>query len=715
MRIFIFVLAVCMAPPAYAADNRPFYEAILPANSIAVLSASDPAAMADAAGRSALGQMIGSNEHVASALANAMQRLQLLAALATGLPKEQSEALLKGGCAIALLPQADDSAGKHLPLLVCIDVSSFTAESRATLEKSLLSSIELILKAPPEPLGKRAYAIRLGEEEFAISFGSNTLVAGFKSEVTNFTKGPKLAESPLFAKVCEKVGTGKGISGYVNIAALIEELDRQRPDIERRENLQRLRADSFSAFGFRTSITATGEMIDRLFLVSSDRRKSWLHVLPSARRPLQAARFVPPQFDVLIAADIGPGDRVWDALRQAVDELWGAAGLEDFDNRNEGFEGPFGINLRDDFLACFDGEIFIAADLEKLGDTMAGGGGLMQLPMLIGFRARNQQVIASALDRVLESDVVWGQLGVEKRPQVRGKDKLVKLVSPFESGLSYGYAFVDDYFLFSPSSDILDHAVDAYRSGRSLAADAGLAKLKGRMPENANLECFVRTSVLCRELANAYRPHVDAGIQPVLKGLAAGAGKLADSMACVVIGDDGISCTARSPMGLALAAISLNVARDAAVRMRVHQTRQAFAAVSAALAEYFEETKQYPQHLEVLVPDFLAEVPEDPFGEWGLPIRYQFISRPAGDGTIAYGYVLASNGPDGKLDFNLANFDPLEWAAKLTSGDQPAINEVKAMLYQFRAGLHQDEAELYDEGDIVEVFSPKLGKEGTRK
>ena len=61
--------------------------------------------------------------------------------------------------------------------------------------------------------------------------------------------------------------------------------------------------------------------------------------------------------------------------------------------------------------------------------------------------------------------------------------------------------------------------------------------------------------------------------------------------------------------------------------------------VVVALTDYRSRTKRYPDQLEALVPDYLPEVPLDPFD--GKPLRLK------ADGT---GVIVYSVGPDLKDD-----------------------------------------------------------------
>jgi len=703
----IAVLLLCLAASAEAGESKAFYASLVPSDTVAVLSATNPAAFIEAASKAGLGGLMVPEGTGSGLMQSVLQRVELIGALAAGLPKEQSEALLKGGFAVALLPQADEN-DKHLPVLVLIDLSGITADSRAMLEKSLVPSIELLLRAKPEALGDGVYGLRLGERDFAFAFRRNALVAGFKSEVAALGKAPALSGNPLFAKVQAGIGSGPGIAGYVNVLALLEELDRRMPDVERRESLRRLKIDSFPAFGFRTGIEADGQISDSLFLATSKLRNSWLHTLPATSRSLKAAQFAPASYDLMISADVGPGEIMWDALRAAVEELWGAGGIEDFDNRNEGFAGPFGVDVRNDILASVDGEIFVAADLDKLGESLAGGGGMM--PLLVGFHMKQQDVLEAALSRVLESDVVWGELGVDRKLEKRGKYTLVMITSPFEAGLYYGYAFIDGYFLISLDFQVLENAVKAVQTGQSLASDPAFVRVKKAMPENSSFECFARTSVLCRELAKAYGPYVDPALAPAVRTIAGAAGKLDASMASVVAGDDGLSGSVRSPMGLAAAIASASVLQDASVRMEVDQVHKSFSTVSKALEQYRQAAKAYPTSLDELVPDLLADVPVDPFAPAGMPIRYRSAMRTVA-GAVQSVYILASDGPDGKRDVEVDRIDLFEWQQKPDSKD-PA--ELKALIYQFRKEEFEDETGLRDEGDIVESGPANGQKEGAK-
>lgn len=62
--------------------------------------------------------------------------------------------------------------------------------------------------------------------------------------------------------------------------------------------------------------------------------------------------------------------------------------------------------------------------------------------------------------------------------------------------------------------------------------------------------------------------------------------------------------------------------------------------IESALGFYFSDHYQYPESLSALVPEYISEIPEDP---WGNPYVYR---RP---GLGGRDYDIVSHGPDGVL------------------------------------------------------------------
>jgi len=74
--------------------------------------------------------------------------------------------------------------------------------------------------------------------------------------------------------------------------------------------------------------------------------------------------------------------------------------------------------------------------------------------------------------------------------------------------------------------------------------------------------------------------------------------------------------------------------------LAIQQTKSTFMLVEFALRAYRLEHHKYPSTLAELTPDYLQEIPEDPFSSH-QPLRYK---------TVGKTYILYSIGPDGKDD-----------------------------------------------------------------
>jgi len=370
-------------------------------------------------------------------------------------------------------------------------------------------------------------------------------------------------------------------------------------------------------------------------------------------------------------------------------------------------ESPFGISLRNDIFGSIGGEVFFAIDLDNLSEAIAAGGiDAEKTPYLIGIRTPRQQALAKAIDRILESEVIWDHFGIEKRRYTFAGHELIKLSSFVEPRIMHGFGFVDGYFLFSPRHPTLEKAIKAYSSGKCLASTPGCAALRAAMPEKSNVSVFARTSVLCGELLAAYSEWLSGGFRSAARAILPETHKLGDSMMSVAFRDEGIIIVARSPMGLGATMVSAARLKEASLRRKVAATRQAIDKAAAAIKSYYEAHKTFPARLRSLVPKYLPEEPADPLASYaGMPLRYNPGPRTVQDRKTVYtkGYVLAANGPDRRPDFDVSEFDPDTWPAKLKAAEGAALAEMKAALYQFRKELYADERGVKDEGDIVHV------------
>ena len=725
-RSILLLIALAPTLAAGAAEQRqPFYEPLLPEETIAVLSAADVNSMLDAAGSSPLGRLSAAGAEVGGTLGAYLQRARTVLALLTSLPKEQFGPLLDGGCAVALLRSDPRSSGQNaaaggrIPALLLLDTSRLSPEARKSIEQTLTGALGLLLadRAAPrssagvEPLGDHVYQIKLGggAEELAIAFTDSAVVAGFKADVVNRPAGGTLAKNECYQTVARRVGLGSDLGGFVDIRSLIDELDQRRPNTGRQESLKRLGAGSFASLGMRTTL-GKGGVVDRFFIATRE-RTSWVRHLPTAQVKLQAATFVPADYDLCLAVDAGPGEKWWDAIRATIGEIKGADALQHFDDQHDAFEAPFGISLRDDILSSIDGEMFFAADTDRLSEIAGDGVDAAKVPYLMGFKVKQPETLAKALDRVFESDVMWDQMGVERRDLNAGEIRIVQLASLYEPRLKPGYAFVDGYFLFSPRCEAVKQAIEARQTGRNLAADAGFTRLRKTLPEAANAELFARTAILYRELFKAYRAGIPEQMLPAADKLGPEIEALPETMASVSLLEDGISATVNSPVGTALAASSIRLFRNAAQRIRLDRTREVLNSVAAALEKYRQAKGSYPARIEELIPDFLEEIPADPYAPWGLPVRYALSHGRDG---LPDGYVLASCGPDGREDFDLRLFDAATWQQRQESEDEATVAELRAAIYQFRKDVYADERGIADEGDILLVGFAKPEKGGVQ-
>ena len=596
----------------------------------------------------------------------------------------------------------------------------------------------------------RVHEIRFGEEEnqrFAIGFldgfpagesggGSGAaIIAGLKSDVLAAFKNatsdepPPLAGNPWFRDIMKELKPGAGLTGYVNVDEMMRQLDLRLPDRRRADVLGRLGAGSVPGFGFRTTFVPgpgpdekAGRVVDSLFVPLRHPRVSWMRFLPTTQSRLQGAKFVPKDFDLYVSVDLGKGDDVWHAVRTTYGEMAGAMAGQWLDSLIESIEMPFGISIQSDIFRSIDGEFFFAIDLDNLSESIAEGGiEAEKTPYILGFRTDRKDILAGALDRILESEVVWNLMGFDKERYKVGEYELTRLSSFVEPRYSQGYGFVDGYFLFSPQHTAIERAVEAYRTGANLAADPGHAALRATMADKSNGEIFMRTSVLYRELLEAYAPWLADRARPAAQTLLAGAENLTDSVAWVTLRDDGILAVVSSPMGVGAAYVSARELKNASVRRKLALTRERFDNASAAIDRFYAAHGVFPKSLAALVPEFLPDVPEDPFAVFAwmrasLPIRYRCSQPQTAGGKVvrAGGYVLAGNGPNCRADFDVRKFDPVSWSERRESDDAIDVDAMKAQLYQFRTERHADERRLDDEGDVVMVHIVEPEEGGAR-
>ena len=709
MKYVMLVLMVYAALGAAAAerDDAPFPARLLPEQAVAVVSASDPAAMLAAVADSPLGKLLSADDQLTAGMMGRLARMQVLTSLITSLTGNEQQPLLEGGCALALLPTDTAADGRErLPLVALFDLSGLSAEAQASLERSVVAAARLALhgKATVAEAGPHTWRIELGEgpdQKFGLSFADGVLRLGAEADLARLRTAQPLHEAAWYANAAAAIPPAPGIRTLVNVSRLLDELDRRRPDAARTQHLREAGVGDVAAIATHTGMS-NGRVIDTLHLTMRSPRISWTRFLPTTQQPLRAADFVPDNFDLLIAFDLGTGESIWEAARATVGEIAGGEGIELFDNWTEGLEAPFGVNLHDDIFASMAGEIFFAIDLDALSQAIADGGiNATQTPYLFGMKVAQQDVLDEALGRMLQSDVMWDTLSIERRIYSHGGCTLVRLHSYTEPRVDHGFGFVGGYLLMSPRHKTLEAAVDAYNTGRNLASNSGYKSARQAMPAAGNIEVYARTSVVCRELAAAYLPWLHESVRESVERMLPGFADLDDSAAAVLMHEGGITATVASACGIVPAIAAAREIKAASIRRLVALTHDTIEKTQAALEAYYRANKRYPARLDDLLPDMLAEMPIDPFARYGAllsfeaPLRYKLLGR---DGRS---YALASNGPSGKTEFDLNRSDDL--IRKMQQHDAAARDELAKALYRYRPDENTDEQDLRDEGDIVVI------------
>lgn len=111
-----------------------------------------------------------------------------------------------------------------------------------------------------------------------------------------------------------------------------------------------------------------------------------------------------------------------------------------------------------------------------------------------------------------------------------------------------------------------------------------------------------------------------------------------------------------------IAGIAIPNFLGARTKARVTRVFADMRAIADALESYSVDNISYPADLDALTPDYITNLPKDPFGTAEVP-GYRYYTNPAvaGEEIAATAWLLVSNGPDTDEDVT----GDVDWDARV--------------------------------------------------
>ena len=727
MRRRAFVAATALLAMSVAGTAGEVYtpnrlEQVVPASALALVQVEDLSALAAAYRKSALAQAIQGSPMLSYFATVAPAAAQLGGVVLTGRPAEKAHALVGSHVGLVLLDPA--GGGRPLPIALLVEVTD--ADEMAGILKTQLGLFGLL--AGKELLSESVHAeVKIYEVALPngprlnycfhkgfFVLGSRTTVRALLDELA--ADKPRVASLSAYQAVRRHVAAPAGISGYLNLGALLE---RQRKGMADRPGQNAGLQTGLRAFGvvkaqaLGVAMEFHGRKIrDRVYLHTGGDHSGVLRLMTEGKpiAPTTGA-FIPTTYTVVSTMslrDVG----LWDRARQMATDAAGEAAAGQLEFVAETVLEQAKFRIKEDLLDTFGDEGFLAADLSKLGEFMGTGRQLkpQDIPFIAGARLRNAAGLTKTLDRIAGNQRL-ADVGVERVTKKHREANVATFRLPFAADVQPSYAIVDGVFLFSIRPEAVTAAIDAAKTKKNLAASPLVKQAAGEppaLPAEAHWRLDVSDARLTSILLGLVRSEAPEPAQRLLPQLDRILAGLSGYGAVLRREPEGFLLTAASDLGTLGTVVIAGVCLDQFKAVVAKRVGGDFDQIAAALEKYHARHKAYPESLELLVPDYLPAVPRDRF----LPKQgYRYSrGRPNAGGKFPDVWILVSAGPDKDMDIPIEEFDPATWAEVMRSDDPVQVARLKILIYQFRKDKHGDEKKADDEGDLFRMGGKGMPK-----
>ena len=678
-------------------------ERVLPADTIAVVQATELGKLGAAFEQSALADALKASQLLRYLRTVAGGAVEFGSALLTGLPAKELGACVGQNAAIALLDFKDAADLRlRVPVVLLIEASDAKKLEAALLAQLQVFSIlrEDLAAAKQEHLGVAVHELRLPNGgPLAFAFVQGTLAVGSREGVRALISSqvgdtPRLAADANYRAIRQGLATpAGGLLAYVNARALLQRFG-LLANPGQLMPLQAVGIANAQAAGLAIDFNGR-QLRERLFVKLDGPPTGILRLLTEGEPAAPAAaKFVPQDYTLLLSMALR-GVGLWDRFRALLQDTQGPAGVDGLEAMCNHIEQQLGFHPKKNVLDAFGDEAFLALDLSKFSSFHGAGRQPkpQELPIIFGARLRDAATLKATCDRLAANQQLWDK-GVQRTTIEHQGVTIAAFRTPQSPELRPSLAIVDDVFLFSLRPEPLASALDAWKAGKTFPAPHAAAA-------PAHLTLQVNDALLLKSLLACVRNELPEAAKRLLPEADAIIAGLHGYRAALRRTQDGIvveACSDIGTVGTLLAAIPMLDQGNAIIARRVNAD---FEQAATALEAYRTKHGTYPETLDQLVPDFLPTLVNDRF-EPSRPYGYG-RGRPGADGKLPDAWILTSVGPDHKPDIPVEQFDPPAWSAAALARDPEGVARLKALIYRFRPDEHPDERKNDDEGDLYRM------------
>ena len=696
-------LLALLAVHGYAGQGL---DSIVPNDCVMFVRVKSPEALGKGFKDTALGQALLSTEAADAGLGIASNAARLFSSLAMGVPLSEIRTHFFTDVGIAVFDLGPDPK-KAPPMAFLFDVSHDPARAKALIEETIVPRLRAI--SPKLSVSKENYkGITIQKIQARAkpplhwTFIKDVLVAGSPAGVKKVIDGaesPSRALTAFDAYVAAKAAADIDVGAmcYINTQILV---DKVRPLLatrrKQREGLTGSGVLSAKAVVVSTRVENRG-MRDCFYVYTAGERMGLLRLAAETPATNYAAvGLVPKDHHLCVAAKMDSGAALFAALKGIIVDVTGdEAKIQGVAQLAQTLEQQAGIDWQADFIDALGGEMFFAMRLPNFAELSMErrGPGPKDLDIVIGLSLQNTDAIRSTLEKLFQSEFAFNA-GLTVAPQdYRGRELFV-ISLPKNDKVSPCYTFEQDCFVFGLSPETLERLIDRLDEKRVLSSSEDFKKCYAQISGKGNVMAYAdlrEMLTMLLQLAEAKAPPPVRAMLPELKNIP----EAMSGLAITVKADpQGITGQSFGPVGGVFAISTLaglgNLTKSGQGR-RAQAAVERMKKVRNLLRRHHRQHRAYPQTLDEFVGKVEENILLDPFRE-GQQLEYAQTGNA---------WVLASVGPDGKLDIDLATWNPSEWKAKLRSTDPATIAQVKALIYQFKKKRYPDEKAEGDEGDIV--------------
>lgn len=703
--VFALVLAATVSSAGEPAEPNAI-ERLVPADTVALVQATDVGKLAAAFDQSALSDAVRASRVLSYVRTAGGAAADFAAALLSGLPSAELRACLGSHAALALLDFTDPAdLRQRVPLVLLAEAADVKRlEGQLLAQFQLLSLLRGDLAiARQEQAGTTVHQLGLPNgARLAFAFRDGLLIAGGHEGVNSLFAAlaagkPRLAAEPAYQAIRQELATPAGVTAYVNVRALLQRLA-PGADPGQIRPLQVLGIGGAQAAGLAIDF-AGRQLRERLFLRLEGPPTGLLRLLTTGEPvAATAGQFVPQGYTAVLsmaARDVG----LWDRLRTVLMDIQGPAAADFLETAGNHLEQQFGIHPKRGIFDTFGDEVFLAADLSQLPHFYGSGHQPkpQDLPLLLGARVRDEAALKETSDRIAGNQPLW-EKGVQRTSTNYDGLSVYTFRLPMNPELRLSHAMANGRFLFSLRPDPIVAAAAAHKAGKVFAAGESAP---------AHLTLQVNDAQLLAAILACIRNDLPEAAAPLVAEADKVFASLHGYRATLRRQPGGVALEACSDIGTAgtlLAALLMLDQGNAIIARRVEGD---FDQIGAALEAYRAKRGGYPETLDQLVPDFLPALANDRF-EPARPYGYG-RGRPGADGQLPDAWILTSVGPDKRPDIPVEQFDPPAWAALRQTQAPEELARIKQAVYRFRPEQFPEERKNDDEGDLVRMGGQGAG------